>query len=415
MKSVVVHAVLALVGLVSAYLTWTREEEPEANLGEVTVADCELGKLESVTIETPRYVNTVLPRGEAGGEGPDAFWISHQRKPKEEKRPEPAGDAGLSQDAGVGDGGTPSGQASAEVSAQASSHSKPPMLPEPEVFAPNEKFAKYLKDIARLRAHRSIGKLEAEREAEFGFDEVDTFFSLTCGGAEFAFEVGGRTYGTGKRYVRRKDTGEVYLLAGSLVQDLQSARYKFRQTSLHRFAFEDVETAEVRALEKQRKLVRKKFGGAGAAQWVDEAEPDKRNELFGNWFARVEKLRVSSYLGEGKEPGSDLDSDEGVVEGAESIVEVAYQTKAGERGRLELVRVLQDKKTHYYARSEATVKWVKLYYSAAKPVAEDVALVVGAEQPDRPEEPAGSSSEQSGPHGSGPAAPGGVPPHGGPS
>jgi hypothetical protein len=392
MKSVIVHGVLALVGLVLAYRTWTHEEKDEQLPGEVTVAECDASKLTSIEIESPTHTVVYRPKRTAGA---TEYWITTQTKPKPkpETKPDaktpatpatPAADAkdakGAKKDEKVADKTNPA-QKPAETAPKPPEPPKPARAFDPDApvtFLANKKFVdETLKSLAPLRAVRSLGEIPKAKFKDFGFDKVGTYLRVDCGGHKQTLEVGVRTYGGGDQYTRESKTKQAYLFSGQLLMDLQSAQYKFMQSELHDFTLADVDEVVVKAAGKERRLLHRNRLVPQEARWVDAAAPDKRNELFGNWFQRVERLKAKSYLDEGKEPGSDLQIS---AKGQEPVMTLEYRLEGKPKGKLELARVDTDQGGIYYARTEATHRWTAMYDSLAKQAEEDVAMVVGAEE-----------------------------------
>lgn len=454
MKSVAVHAVLAVLGLAFAYQTWTREEqEPGAKEeGQAVILECEEGSLERFSIESPATLVSFAPQASEDG---TVYWVTTQRKPKDDdgadakddegdqsgdqsgdqpsdqaaeatQAAQPAdatgsddGEGGAAQDAlAAADAGAPEGDAEPTTRPAETK----PVTPRPydpdapvEFLADAKKFQSVVDRLTPLRAVRSLGTMPADKVEVFGFDDIGTFLRIECGGKKLELGVGARTYGTGHRYAKRMDDEQAYLVDGRLLMDLQSARVKFMQTEPHAFGPTEVDAARVQArgLEKRLLLRNRK---SKDASWVDAAEPDRRNELYGNWFQRLSRLKVKRYLEDGAQPGSDL---QGEVSAPEPVLTVDYELEGKPKGKLELVRVEAGGETFYYARTETTRRWTSMYDSIAKAVEQDVGLVVGAEEaPSDAETPAESSADPAQPGAPAmPATPPGHPPipaHGNP-
>jgi hypothetical protein len=64
----------------------------------------------------------------------------------------------------------------------------------------------------------------------------------------------------------------------------------------------------------------------------------------------------------------------------EPVVSVQYEAEGKPLGKVDMVRVQLDGKSHYYAKSEKTRGWVTITPSLAEQVAQDVGLVLGIEQ-----------------------------------
>jgi hypothetical protein len=266
----------------------------------------------------------------------------------------------------------------------------------------NAAFDAYLKRLTPLRAQRSLGKLDASKDADFGFDKVGTKLQLECAGRPLTLEAGARAFGASQRYLRDPKTRTTFLFEEPVISDLESAQFKFMQSDLNDFKPEDIEEVTVNAQGATRRLLHRDRKVAEQALWVDEKAPATRNELYNNWFSRLGRLRARAYLAPGTEPGSDLKT---TATGVSPVLSLNYKVADKPATKLELVRVDEGGIGHYYARTDTTRAWVALYDSAAKEVEQDVGMVVGTEQPTtKPEavKPAAHGSKPepaAGPHG----------------
>lgn len=370
MRGVMLHAVLSVIGLFFAYQTWTREEEIEAPAGEVTIAECSEGELTSVELETTsQRVTARTTKGASKTE----YWVTTQRqKPKVD--PAKPAEAPKAPEAKPDD----KASKAADPTPPAPKAARPYDADAPVVFLANAKLTDVMKKLTPLRAVRALGEISQGQLKAFGLDNVQSRVRLECKGRKIELEVGGRTFGSGHQYARDPKTKQAYLLDGQLVLDLQGAQYKFIQNELHEFAPSEVDEAVIQALGKERRLAHRNRLTADQARWVDAAEPDRRNELFGNWFGRVSKLRAKTYLPEGAKPGADLQIE---ASAAKPVVTIDYRLEGKPKGKLEIVRVDTAQGNFYYLRSEATgQRWVSTFDSATKQVEDDVAMVVGAEE-----------------------------------
>ncbi|HKU41693.1 MAG TPA: DUF4340 domain-containing protein [Polyangiales bacterium] len=356
MKSVLVHGLLALFGLGFAYQTWTREPDAEEAPGSVTVAECREGDLSKLRLESETNIVTVEPQKQ---KDETLYWVTVQKKVKPPVKP--AADPNKP-DAGA---------------AEAQKPAEPPPEEKPKVFLANKAFQDYLKLLSPLKAAQGLGTLPKDKLADFGFDKIETTLDVSCGGKQLEFEAGARTFGTGQRYVRDSKSQAAYLFNDDLVSDLQSAQFKFMQTDLHDFTNADVEEITVEVRGTKKRLLQRDRKLSDRAQWVDAAAPAKRNELYGNWFARVSRVRAREFLPRGAEPGSELKAAAGEIT---PVLRIDYKVEGKPNGSLELVKVEENGTAHYYARSEATRGWVTVYDSSAKEVEQDAAMVVGLEE-----------------------------------
>jgi hypothetical protein len=387
MKAVLVHGILAVFGLGLAYQTWTRDPDAEEVPGSVTVAECRDGDLQKLKLDSDNNLVTVEPQRQ---KDETLYWITVQKKVKPKPKPEAKPDGGV---------------AAAE----------PAKVEEekPKVFLANAAFKDYLKLLTPLKAVQGLGNLPKDKLADFGFDKVETTLDVSCAGKQLQLEAGARTFGTGQRYVRDAKSKAAYLFNDDLVSDLQSAQFKFMQTDLHTFANTDVDEATVEVRGTKKRLLQRDRKLADRAQWVDAGAPAKRNELYGNWFSRVSRLRARDFLPRGAEPGSELKTSGGEIT---PVLRIDYKVDGKPNANLELVKVEENGTAHYYARTETTRGWVTVYDSSAKEVEQDAAMVVGLEEapasktePKKPEKPTAAD-----PHGSMPGLPPGHPSMGNP-
>jgi hypothetical protein len=351
MKSLTIHIALAVLGLASAYYVWTAGEPTEESPEGVTLLECAPERLTSVRFESERRDVTLESRGERDDR---AFWVRVLRKSSSAAPTPPEGERE--------DGDVVEFVASAEVD-------------------------EYVKTIAPFKAIRSLGDVDDETLSDLGLGDGAAHMTISCGGGrELALDVGESTFGTGDRYARRADGGPVFLLNGEIVRGLESAELQLMQRDLHRFEMTEVARLEVEAFGESRTLLQRNHRTPEQAEWVDSADPDRRNELYGNWLDRLSRLRVQSYLPLDAAPGSDLDGESAT---SVRVLTLRYLGDDGEEiGKLELEKV-EYQPPVYYARSEATRAWVRVVATTAREVEDDARPVVGLPAIERaPETPA---------------------------
>ncbi len=403
MRSVGLHLVLAIAGLLLAYQTWTRGDEQEAPPGEVTVVPCQPEQLVSFTMKSKSRDTIVEPRTL---DDEKVYWISVQsfsRKPKPRPK-EPAPEHGEKTESAEGErtasektehgetnGEHTAGEKPASAEDEKTEHGEPE-APENEEqittrsFLGNRDFDEYMKWIAPLRAARSLGAVSAKQLESFGLDEIETTLEIACGGQKRSVQLGAWTYGHSDRYRYARLAGEkrVFLVPGAMVNDLLSAGYKFRRKELHGFGLGEVDEARVRARDTERTLLHRNRRVPDSAMWVDASAPDRRNRLFDNWFRQVARLEAYRNLEVDEQPGSDLEQQSGEVE---QLLTIEYLQAGKPLGKMELVRITADK-PYYFARTEHTHTWVELARNRlAEQVTRDAAMVLGTEE--APEQPAG--------------------------
>ena len=325
MNRVAFHGALAALGLFLAWWAWTAEDAPQRPEGTVDVVECE--RVSRVSLESEGR-DAVLERK---GEDDAFFWVTADRKDGvQSTRTEFVGGAA----------------------------------------------AKKLMEerLAPFAATRSLGEVsDAGALKELGFEETTSTLELRCDGATHSFAVGTSAFGSGDRYVRAKD-GEVFLVDGEIITDLESAEFRLMQRELVGADWTEVETLEVSGFGQQIVLRQRNRQDPHRALWVDAADPDRRNELYGNWLGRVRGLRVSDYLAPDAAPGSDLED----AGDAEPVALLTFKDAGGDTlETLRLVRVEAGESVHWYGQSDATRSWVSLTPSVARQVEDDLRLVLG--------------------------------------
>jgi hypothetical protein len=362
MKGLAIHAALALAGLAFAYQTWTRpavvEEEPQPYEA-LEILACKPEQLERLELDLPTHNVVLVPDKRADG---TRYWFTSS--PPARKLEELAAAKGA-------DGGVAPG----EPEAPAPKTVRKVEATEPVTFLGNNLVPELLSAIMPLRPLRDLGKIDASRDAEFGFDKAETTFKASCGGQSITLTLAGRTYGKNDSYARDAKTGKTYLLFGRPFIDLQTAQSKLMQNDLHTFTLADVDEAVIEAGGQTKKLVQRDRAIKGQGQWVDAAKQAQRNEAFGNWFARVGKLRVRKYLSRDQKPGDELTEAHAP---AEPVMAIEYKLEGQPKGKLEVVRVTSESgERYYYGKSETSEVWATLFDTLVKEIENDLPLVVG--------------------------------------
>ncbi len=351
MKGLVVHAILASIGLITAYTVWAGNDV-EKDVGDVTILECSKDSLQEVLYENPTKRVSLKFNSK---DGKRSAWVSESNTPKKGKKTS-------------------------------------------TTFVGGSAVDDYVAKVSPLRALRRLGSVDKETLKEIKLDKPDTFITFKCGSRKQKFSVGAAAFGSGNRYLRAGNKGDAYLVHADLVRDLQSAEFRLMQRELYRFSGKDIHTLAVKGMNRSKELLHRNRLDPAKAEWVDKAAPDRRNELYGNWLDRVERLRAQKYLGKGKAPGSDLEMNSSAA--ANQVLELEYRAENGDvLGTTTLTRVDTDKEPEYYAKSNATQVWVKVPASLARQIEEDVPVVLGLQAPKK-ENPADN--------GAAPAAPGAV-------
>jgi hypothetical protein len=332
-RSIAAHAILAIGGLSLAYWVWAHEDV-EVGENEVTILECSVDTITRVELTSrEKDVTLELSRDERGL----VSWFTVTRRPEQ---------------------GEPSS----------------------ERFVGAASVREWLQQIAPLRARRSLGELTAEQLGEVELDEPEGRLAVRCGDRTTTFQLGGRAYGTGDRYVRGEGGGPVYLVATDRLAPLESAEHRLMERALHTFEWRDVLSLRLRAFEQEKTLQQHNRLDEQRSEWVDAASPDRRDETYGNWLSRFPRLRVQRYLDPEARPGADL---EGLSAPSARVMRIDFTGERGGLGFVELERV-DGAEAAYYARTETTRSWVRVPTSLAQQIEDDLRSMLGVAPLERP-------------------------------
>jgi hypothetical protein len=327
-KGPLVHAAVLGLSVVAAVGVWTRDKEPKALAqGDVTVWSGRAADVEKIGYESKTKKVSIEARKDAAGR----YFVGTLER--EAAAPPHAADAGA------------------------------PAAPPKQTtvgfvsVGPGDKLAEAL---GPLKALRALGKISDERAAEFGLKEPEATVTVKVGGTERKLVLGGTTPGGGDRYARLDGSGEVFVLKGEPLRNLESPDSLLLERDLHEWKDTEVVKARVEAGGKGRDLVR---GGAeGKRFWADGGSPDSNDETLGNWMSKLDRLRPTEFLLTGPEA-------------KETLLRVEY---AGKKplGFVEVVKVAGAEKPTYYLRTERTRLFGKVVSTVAEQLEQDLGPIV---------------------------------------
>jgi hypothetical protein len=330
-NSLFVHLGLLVLAAIAAVLVWTRDKAPKALAqSEVTVWTGRPADVERVRYDAKKKTIDLETKKDDAGRyfviQVDKDAAAPAKKPDAGAEPEPAGNRTQLSIVSVGPG------------------------------------EKLLELVAPLKALRAVGKVAEDRLGEFGLDDPDGKLTIRVSGADRVLTVGAQTPGGGDRYVRFEGNGEVYVVKGDVVRDLEAAETKLIERDLHEWKDPDITSAKVLAGGKTRELLR--AGPDGKRFWADSGAAEQNDETASNWMSKLERLRPSEFVLT-------------MPEGKETVARVEYAARSRPLGFLELVKAPgPDGKAAYYVVSERTRHLAKVASSSAEQVEQDVASVV---------------------------------------
>ena len=235
-----------------------------------------------------------------------------------------------------------------------------------ERFVSAKQALELLDELAPLHALRALGAISDERNEEFGFsgDEQATL-KVTIAGKEHSLVYGGKTPGSRDRYVKQPETGEAYVISGSVANRIEQAESRLIEKNLHAWDDEEVESVHVSLGDQTRDLVRNK---EKRKFWSNPSSPDQKDETASNWMDKLLRLRITKYE-ENPEPP---------VQPQDLVVRVDFFGDAKKPlGFVELVRRTGGDQTEYMVRSEQSRWYGNVLRTTAEQIDQDVKSLLG--------------------------------------
>ncbi len=355
LKAIGVHVVLLGVATASAVAVWTKDEKAAVvDESQFEVWRGAPDKVEKIVLESPKRVVTAEARKDKFGR---YFVVALDKEITPPSQPPKR----------LPDGGL-----------EKVEPSKEPAKREKKSFIAVKAANELAQSLAPLMGLRSVGKIEDSRAEEFGFHEAQGTVKVWIAGKEHSMTLGGATPGGADRYVK-DGAGHVFVVAGTIARDLETAETRLVERNLHEFADEDITRVKLTVKDVVRELVR---GGTGKPKhWANPGSADQQDETAGNFMSKIDRLRVTDYIegSEGDKAGDDL------------VVRVEYFGETGPLGFLEVVTVpggaaaaptpddeggSSTGKDDYIARTEYTRWFAKVTASVGEQIAQDVGSVV---------------------------------------
>lgn len=342
-RSVIVYALLFVIAMAGAYVSWTSEPEDERADG-VVVIDAKPEDIASVRFESKEVVATLEVKKDELGQ---YVWVETERTIDKSKPVDPhAPHQGIDDDTTVT---KTEGQTETKKSS----------------FKAGKAGDQLIEDLAPFRVVRKLTVPE-ERLTEFGLDEPEGKLVITpAKGEPITLEIGDSGYGHRNVYLRDAKSGEIYVAKNSVVSPLERADTRLPEKQLIEFERSDVESVAITTGQSALQFVQRNREDASAARWTapDANEP---NESAGSWLDKVFRLRSSGYLAEAEK-----------AETAENVFSVKFTPADGKAVVVTVSRGQDDKgEPAWFAKSDFTRGWVKLSAPIASDVAEDLATLI---------------------------------------
>lgn len=394
-RPVLIHVLLLVLALVTAYFVWTRE--PDTTEDEVSILSLRPG-LDRVIYTTANRTVEVARRRDDNG---SFHWVKVETLEDPPKPPKPPPTPPSKKDAGAKpvDGGktqpptpkkdsgaqspTDGGVAQAKGDGSGSTAAAPPKPPakirKTKQFKGNKSLEDLIKGLAEFAAVRSLGVVDKGKLEQFGLAEGKKTLTLVAGSAPRTFIIGNNTFGSMDTYIQDKQDRRVYVIRPRLIQDFNYAEYRLMDRDLHTFGPTEVDRAVFSTKVAKKVLVQRNRRDPSSALWVDESAPDKRKDFFRNWMGRMNRLRTLEFVQTDKQP-----------EQLEQLFTVEFFLGNKKLGHLRWYKGLatpstpplpkkgpEDKgKTEHYVETEHTRAKVKISRTLGEEVVRDLASLM---------------------------------------
>lgn len=362
-RAATIQGLLALAGLVAAYLTWQRE--PSLESGQAYVLDITKSELQTVRYEElDRVAPSKAPDDKTATPPPEVKvrdWVELSSTTLDDGRAvwvRLAGRGGASVD-------LPSGHPVVQTA-----------IPERTVRG-NDGADKLWTLFAPLKASRALGVLDADKLKDLGLAEPKKRVTVTYKGITKTFDLAPPPPGGTEPYVRDVEDGQVYIVARQILTDFQAARSNLVERKLHAFALQDIDKLVITANGKKKEFQFRRFENRPGGDLLPAETPEKPDQTAGNWHDRVFALFPADVLGKDEKPASG----EPTV-----VVRVEYFYRGKPLGHLDLARVGASSAGsegstptgEVLARSEYSAGWMTLAVDAQALVAEGESLFGGS-------------------------------------
>jgi hypothetical protein len=328
LKHSMMHLSLAGIGLVAAYVTYTRPKE-SVKAESVTVLNATKTSLERVYFE----------------DGNRFFDLK-----KSEPRPlltlgfvpgkEPKDEPTLNQL----DGGIPP--------------EKPRVIPTRTTYS-NERGEAVMAKLAPFEAQRALGKLDEHKLDELGLIAGVRTLAIAVAGAERKFKVSKPQAGVFGSYIQDENSKEVFLVSASLFSDVDPNSQMLVERRIHQFKQNEFDSFSVKIEKQQADFVQTNADIPQSAMVARAKTPEKPDELAKNWHDKMfNRLIVTEVLGKGELPKAGVPN---------LKMRLEYSLKGKPVGFLE---VFQDDQGLSWIRTENTLSYVGVHQGSEELVVE---------------------------------------------
>ena len=386
MRGVIAHGVLLAVMLGFAYHAWTKDRTVKVSTGEVTVwemsRDLTAIELESTKADpaNPAQNTQRTVRIEKRTDGGEYWWGTETRT---DNKPKPA-------NADSGSNAPPPTDTVATTTKRE--------FPLGDSFRVAGATAPYkltdmVHDFASMHAVRDLGTLTDDQKKDYDLAASSTTLAVISKEKTHTLILGGKVSGSSERYALDPDTNKADILAGALIDPIETGESALRPSAIHGFDPTALKAVTIAAAGKTKTA--KKYAGTDAQGSNKEAWGDvatgKPDQTLDNFIDNLDKLVPSEYVPSIKP--ADLTP----------VIAVQYQDGSGKQiGALGLYKAERPGDipeggnvdptnppppvTEYYVLTETTRVPAKVARPTAEKAEQDVTTVFG-DQPTQPTTP----------------------------
>ena len=345
-RSTAIQGALAATALIAAYLTWQRPKET-VTTDTVKVLEATKQSLEKIHLDDgTRFIDVVRHT-----EAPAGLWLTQGYLPGKTPVILDAGFTLVSFDGGV-DGGP------------LLVANKPAPIPPTREVRGNERADNLIERFTPLEASRALGTLSDEKLNELGLAGSLRNLEVTVSGTTHQYVVSKQQPGLIGTYLKDVKTSDVYLMSGTLFNELDPASQTLVDRRLHTFKQAEFDRFTVISGDKRAEFIQTNAEIAQTAKVARVATPEVPEELVKNWHDKIwSRVIVTEVLGRNEVPRA-----------GEPRVELRleYALRGASKGWTEIAL---DSTAGTWVRTENTAGWVAVHQGTDELILEGKKLV----------------------------------------
>ena len=351
MKSVRVHAVLLAAALLTAFVTWTRDDAPAPDDLTTAVWEHRPDELAAVSFQTgPRSLE--LQRRNAGSQ---TYIWARETTPEAVATP-----ATPPADTTAHGAHTPAAADTTKPATPAA-----PARMRTEEFPTGQAGTNLFESLATLRVPRDLGAADAQKRSQFGLDKPESKLTIRFRNrGERVLNIGNKVVGAADRYALDSTANRIYVLSFDLMRRLEPGTGELRLTEFHGFDRNRLASVSVQAISGQLRMDRQP-GPSPQGNFLRPGASEP-NAGYTNFMEQVGQLWIARFA-----PEVSPDS-------LERVLRIEYFDDDGDSlSSLELFRTRGAKEERvYYMRTPRTVVPGEIYAPLGERIEQDVATLL---------------------------------------